>query len=153
MNKMSSSVHFLVFKTAPTLPCRVILGALVRRLSPACATNLQVHPQVGLPCNSWEEIWVHMVFQALFIVRPVSSMQDLALFSISLSWLSFVIITSSCEQLCGHCMEMLLIMVEFFLLPFHNISLPQLASCRSNFCVLLTHVLALRVRVTAKMKP
>jgi len=69
---MSSRVNF-VFKSASALLCRVILGALVRRQSPGCATNLQVHPQVGLSCSSWEEPWVHMVFQALFTVPPVSN--------------------------------------------------------------------------------
>lgn len=92
---MSSRVH-LVFKTASTLPCQVILGALVTSLSPDCATNLQVYPQVGLSCNSWGEIWVHMVFWALFIVQPVSNNAKPSSLFYQDFWLYLVKIKLSC---------------------------------------------------------
>lgn len=54
----------------------------------------------------------------VFIVKPVSNNEKPGTLFIRLFWLSFIKITSFCEQLCEHCTEMMLIMVKFHLLHF-----------------------------------
>lgn len=100
-----------------------------------------------------------MVFLSLFIMQTVSSNAKRSTFSyqgflvLFFFLLYFTIIAFSCEQLCGHHMEILLIIIEFHLLTFHYISFSKLASCKKSFCVLLTHMLAPGAQVTAKTKP